>query len=175
MWGWGPHRDAFEAIDPKIRAPEDWRLLVMRNAAIMMCTLTAMTMLVGCATSSVPPVLIGDTPSNRIYWDNYAGEGFRIKITRDTGTMGSLCMTQIFIDGQLAAEIGQGEAVVFRVQTGSREIKVAPAVKNETCATFYSTPEFRITRTIIGSPGDLKDLRYGFASSGVPFLTVAEM
>ena len=128
-----------------------------------------------CATGGSAPINVGDTPSNRIYFDQYAGAGYRVKIARDQGKMGSLCMTQIFIDGQLAAEIGQAEAVVFKLPPGTHQLKIAPALKNSTCQTFYSDPKFHIEQSISGSPGDFKDLRYGFSRSGLPFLTAPSM
>ena len=131
--------------------------------------------LCGCATSSAPPVRVDDTPSNRVYFDQFQGDGYRIKIARDVGKMGSLCMTQVFVDGKLAAEIGQGEAVVFKVSPGEHRLKAAPALKNSTCQTFYSSPQMQVEVTVTGSVGDFKDFRYGFAGNGTPFLTAPSM
>lgn len=145
--------------------------IVMRflSAALAAITLSA------CATSGAPPVYVGDTPSNRTYWDHYQGEGYRIKVARDVGKMGSLCMTQVFIDGKLAAEIGQGEAVVFKVASGSHDLKIAPALKNSTCQSFYSAPQFQVQTSVTGAAGELKDFRYGFSGSGLPFLSAPSM
>lgn len=133
------------------------------------------THVVGCATAGAPPVYVGDTPSNRIYWDHYQGDGYRIKVARDVGQMGSLCMTQIFINGSLAAEVGQGEAVVFKVPTGTHQLKITPALKSSICQKIYSSPEFHIEQAVSGNAGEVKDFRYGFSRSGNPFLAIPKM
>ncbi len=127
-------------------------------------------MLSGCATSGVSPMLVSDVASSRVYWEDFAGEGYRIKVTRDAGKMGSLCMTQLFVDGKLAAEIGQAESAVFKVAPGGHTLKAAPSLTTSVCRSFYSAPQFQLEVAIMGEPGEVKTYRYGFSASGVPAL-----
>ena len=137
----------------------------MRTLAF--CALAG-AMLSGCATYSLSPMVVADAPTSRVYWDHYAGEGHRIKVTRNAGQMGSLCMTKLSVDGRLAAEIGQGEAVVFKVSPGSHVLKASPSLTTSTCQTFYSAPQFHIQVTIDTHAGGLTELQYGFHASGLP-------
>lgn len=124
----------------------------------------------GCATSSVAPVQVSDTPANRVYWNNFVGAGYRIKVSRDAGQMGSLCMTQVYLDGKHAADLGQAESAVFEVSPGSHELSAAPALATYLCKKFYSAPQFHVQVTVDGAAGDVKFYRYGFNGSGLPYL-----
>jgi hypothetical protein len=137
---------------------------------IVSAALTAF-LLAGCATGAVSPMIVSDAPKARVYLDDYIGDGYRIKITRDAGKMGSLCMTQIFIDGKLAAEIGQAEAAIFKVSPGVHILKASPARASSTCKTFYSAPQFQVETTVDGAAGDVRIYQYGFSGSGLPALT----
>lgn len=143
----------------------------MKTAAHVALVVAALC--TGCATGGVSPMRVGDAASSRVYWDDHAGEGYRIKVTRDAGRMGSLCMTEIHLDGKLAAEIGQAESVVFKVAPGKHELMAKPSLSTDLCKTFYSTPQVQMTQVVEGSAGEVKAYRYGFEGSGTPFLAPA--
>lgn len=130
----------------------------------------AVLALTACATQGALPRTIADAPANRVYWDHYAGDGYRIKLIRDVGQMGSLCMSTVHLDGRLAAEIGTGESVVFKVAPGAHTLRVMPTQSAALCRSFYSQPQFRTEIRVEGNPGDVRTYRYGFAGSGLPFL-----
>jgi len=138
--------------------------------SVLLASLIAMS-LAGCATGAVSPMVVTDAPKSRVYLDDFAGEGLRIKVSRDAGKMGSLCMTQIFVDGKLAAEIGQAETVIFKVSPGTHTLAAAPSLANSTCKTFYSASQFRVEATVSGAPGEVRIYRYGFSGSGLPVLS----
>jgi len=127
--------------------------------------------LAGCATASISPIQASDASANRVYWDGYAGDGYRIKISRDAGQLGSLCFTQVYVDGKLAADIGLAESVMFKVSPGQHVLRASPTQASSLCRKIYSAPQFQMEVTVDGAPGDVKSYRYGFAGgSGLPFL-----
>jgi hypothetical protein len=111
-----------------------------------------------------------DAPANRVYWDDHVGQGYRIKISRDAGQMGSLCYTQVYLDGTLAADLGLEESAVFKVSPGKHMLRASPTQASSLCRKFYSAPQFQIQVMVDGSIGDVKAYRYGFDSKGLPFL-----
>lgn len=127
--------------------------------------------LTGCATSSITPMQVSDAPANRVYWTNFAGAGYRIKVSRDAGQMGSLCMTQVSVDGKHAADLGQAESVVFKVSPGSHKLRASPSLATSVCKNFYSAAQFDVQVAVSGAAGDVRFYRYGFNGSGIPFLS----
>ena len=131
----------------------------------------AALLLAGCATGAVSPMVVSDAPRSRVYLDDFGGDGYRIKLTRDAGRMGSLCMTQVFIDGKLAAEIGQAETVIFKVSPGTHTLGASPALASSICKKFYSSPQFHVETTVDGDAGEVRIYQYGFSGSGIPVLS----
>ena len=124
----------------------------------------------GCATGAVSPMAATDVPKSRVYLDDYSGDGLRIKLSRDVGKMGSLCMSQVFVDGKLAAEMGQAETVVFKVSPGTHSLRVSPSLATSTCKSFYSAPQFTVEASVTGGAGEIRIYQYGFSGSGLPVL-----
>lgn len=130
-------------------------------------------LLSGCATTGVSPIQTGDAPANRVYLDAFSGDGYRIKISRDSGQMGSMCFTQVFVDGKIAADIGLAESAMFKVSPGEHVLRASPTQASSLCRKIYSASQFQMQVTINGMPGDVKAYRYGFGGSGLPFLVPA--
>ena len=80
-------------------------------------------------------------------------------------------MTQIFIDGKLAAEIGQAETVIFKVAPGTHMLGASPAMTSQLCKNFYSGPQFHLETQVDAAAGEVRIFRYGFSGSGLPVLS----
>ena len=129
--------------------------------------------LVGCATNTTAPSQAVTAQPHRIYWDNATGDSYAIKITRDTGLMGSLCMTRIAVNGKNAADLNQGESVVFKVPTG-KHVLSAWQISGGTSSgrTFCDGNPMRLEVNVSGISGDNIAYRYSYGGSGFPSLTV---
>jgi hypothetical protein len=127
---------------------------------------------IGCATSTTAPSQTVTAQPHRIYWDNATGDSYAIKISRDTGQMGSLCMTRIAVDGKNAADLNPGEGVVFKVPAGEHLLSVWQISGGSSSGkTFCDGNPMRQEVNVVGTSGDSIAYRYSYSGSGSPSLT----
>lgn len=93
-----------------------------------------------------------------------------IQVNRDAGKMGSLCVTKLYIDGNLVAQLAPGQSATFTAPTGAKELMARPALDSYLCRKFYSAAQFEIRAPLIGVTGPSISYRYGFTGKGVPFI-----
>lgn len=125
----------------------------------------------GCATHSVEPEFATTADQNRTFWTDAAGDSYQIKVIRDNGQMGSLCLARITIDGKDAADLKNGESAVFKVAPGAHKLHAAPApVGMSLCKTFNASPNMQTSIDADGAAGAKVAYRYSFTSSGSPQL-----
>lgn len=146
----------------------------MKTYGFASTVLLFVVILAGCATTGISPIKTSDASANRVYWDDHPGDGYRIKISRDAGQLGSMCFTQVYVDGKLAADIGLAESAMFKVSPGQHMLRASPTQASSLCRKFYSAPQFQMEVVVDGVAGDVKSYRYGFeGGSGLPFLVPA--
>lgn len=140
----------------------------MRSIAAIMIAASLM----GCATSSTAPSQAVTAQLHRIYWDDAAENSYAIKITRDTGRMGSLCITRIAVNGKNAADLNPGESVVFKVSAGEHLLSAWQISGGSSSGkTFCDGSPMRQEVNITGTSGDNIPYRYSYSGSGSPSLT----
>lgn len=75
--------------------------------------------LVGCSSAPVSLATADRVPADRIVARAKPAAGLLpIVVTRDSGFIGSACSTTIYVDGDVAAYVRQGEAVTLYVPPG---------------------------------------------------------
>lgn len=84
-------------------------------------------LLSGCSTSPVSYDQAQPVPPDRLHDYQQSGADMaRLSVTRDSGILGSACMTDTMIDGKLSAEIKPGEIAAFQVPPGRHIIGAKP-------------------------------------------------
>lgn len=95
----------------------------MRIITMFGSALALLAVLGGCSTTPMAPEQAKAVPADRIL---YAGAGnASVVVTRDGGLIGSACYLAVLLDGQLAARVGPGETVTFRIPAGEHLVGMA--------------------------------------------------
>lgn len=132
-----------------------------------------LALVTACATNTTAPSQAISAQPHRIYWENATQDSFAIKITRDTGQMGSLCMTRIALNEKTAADLNQGESVVLKVPAGQHILSAWQVSGGSSPGkTFCDGNPMRQDVTVSGNSGDSVAYRYSYSGSGYPTLTV---
>jgi len=131
-------------------------------------------LLSGCATQSISPSQAVPVDQDRAAWVDATGDTYQIRVTRDTGQMGSLCLARISIDGKQAADLKMGESATFKVSPGTHLVKGSPALDSYLCKKFYSAPNMQAQVSTEGVAGDARAYRYSFTASGTPELIATQ-
>jgi hypothetical protein len=88
-----------------------------------------LALLSGCSTQPVSNMQASDVPSERI-WDKQivkkTDNKGTIIVKRDSGFLGSACLTSIYIDGNPVADIGTREKVTFYSNPGRHVLSATP-------------------------------------------------
>ncbi|WP_374258773.1 hypothetical protein [Aquabacterium sp.] len=79
----------------------------------------------GCTTTPVEHGQAVEVPKERVMKSLVEGDDAWVKITRDTGFFGSACYLGVFVDGELAVRIGQGEWTVLPMKSGEHLMGLA--------------------------------------------------
>ncbi|RLA50562.1 MAG: hypothetical protein DRR42_12805 [Gammaproteobacteria bacterium] len=133
----------------------------------------SLSFLGGCATSTISPSQAAIPEEQRVYWDDAAANSYTLKITRDTGQMGSLCTTRLAIDDELAADIHPGESVTFKVPAGKHEFSAWQISGGKWGAGFCDKNPMRQDISVSRNSGENITYRYSYAGSGLPSLTTS--
>ena len=133
--------------------PNDFRLMILLTA-IATTSITAHAQETATPTTNPP-------------------QDLTIQVNRDKGQMGSLCATQLYVDGKLVAQVTKGGSVSFPAPAGSQELMARPALDSNLCKKFYATPQFEARISLQGASGPVAVYRYGFTGKGLPFIEPA--
>lgn len=101
---------------------------MLKTTAIIVCGLSMG--ITGCASTPVSNQEAKSVPEQRVLdhsLSKKAGDGSgEVIIKRDSGFGGSACLTQIFMDGKILAEIDTAEKFIFYPPTGEHVFSAWP-------------------------------------------------
>lgn len=119
------------------------------------------SVLAGCATDPVPTSLARPAPESRIHDKSAAiprPDYGQVTVKRDSGITGSGCNIQVFLNGNLSAELAPSEKVNFYLPEGTHIVSAWP---NNPCGGGMTEVEAKATaskpitfRIGYGGPGD---------------------
>lgn len=116
-------------------------------------------LLAACATQPVAPDAAAPVPAARVHWANVDG-GYTIRVTRDTGYVGSLCATRLYLNGAPAADMERGETVEFRVGAGRNILGAGPSpIEGKLCTAGGAVDGMRREIDASGKAGDALKFR----------------
>lgn len=115
-------------------------------------------LLTGCATTPVPISEATPVPPTRHLAFKSPGDGTApVVIRRDSGLQASVCATQVFVNGALAAYIRSGEIVTLHVPAGET---ILGAMADAICAGGLVELQVKLT------PGRAAHYRIGYDTNG---------
>ena len=123
-----------------------------------------MAAVAGCATRPISTSQANLVPDKRILdkqLTTLKSNTVEVVVKRDSGMMGSLCNTKIFINGSPSAELAPSEKVTFYLPEGSHIIGAWP---NNPCGGAMSEVEARVIK---GRP---LAFRVGYGTNGDYFI-----
>jgi len=91
----------------------------------------------------------------------------QVVVNRDSGKMGSLCATELYVDGTLVGRVLPGQSVTLAPTAGAKELMAKPALESYICKKIYSLPQWERRVTLTGQP---VTVRYGFTGKGEPVM-----
>ena len=128
---------------------------------ILLAEILSLLVLVGCATQPIATSEAKEVPNSRILASRFTAkkEGAGVVIVkRDTGFMGALCSSRVFVDGTPVADIRVGEKVTLYLSPGEYIISSNP---NGVCGgglaeirVNFSESETSTLRIRYGTSGD---------------------
>ncbi|WP_448674108.1 hypothetical protein [Pseudoxanthomonas mexicana] len=91
----------------------------------------------------------------------------QIVVNRDKGKMGSLCATELYVDGAMVGRVQPGQSTTITAPAGAKELLARPALDSYICKKIYSLPQWERRAPLDGQPATF---RYGFTGKGEPFM-----
>jgi len=103
----------------------------MKKIAVLACA-TMLVGVFGCAfgTKPIPTSEALMVPDKRIHDKQLVTSktGFgTVVVKRDSGIMGAICNVEVFVDGNLSAELASKEKIIFYLSEGSHMLGVLPS------------------------------------------------
>lgn len=99
-----------------------------KNILTLLMVVFAMS---SCATTQVSDSTAKRVATTRLYaFQEPFTNSATIQVTRDTGMSGRACRFSFYIDGRLAAHIGDAETASFYIEQGNRLLKVGRDLKD---------------------------------------------
>ncbi|MBJ6985747.1 hypothetical protein [Luteimonas sp. MC1750] len=95
----------------------------------------------------------------------------QIVVNRDTGKMGSLCATELYVDGALVGRVQPGQSTTVLAPAEAKELLARPALESYICKKIYSLPQWERRAPLNGQSATF---RYGFNAKGEPFMEATQ-
>ena len=91
----------------------------------------------------------------------------QVVVNRDSGKMGSLCATELYVDGALVGRVSPGQSVTLAAPAGAKELMAKPALESYICKKIYALPQWERRVALTGKS---VTIRYGFTGKGEPVM-----